>query len=275
MRIYDNAPESYYEELKSYFPAWYADVREMDAIWKVTGKMLTQAKNDIISMLDQAFITRCNMDTIADLENFFEIEFTSPRSDENRRRFLMALYAGFGHCSATKIKDVIRQYTGSEATVRFVPTDAEGNHTLYIDADRGDLETLYVADVRYILDKLIPAHIPNSLLIANRTNISSQVTISRCVYSHAQCGLTPQTATLGRDLSFGIDQRTGQESDIFHYAQADETAVSGLHPEVATLGRDMSVGIAENTASEAFVVEYAQASENAVCGACAASEPLE
>ena len=35
MRLYDNAYPSTYEEIKTWYPAWYRDVLEMDALWQI------------------------------------------------------------------------------------------------------------------------------------------------------------------------------------------------------------------------------------------------
>lgn len=34
MPLYDNAFPSNYDEIKTYYPVWYFDVLEMDAVWR-------------------------------------------------------------------------------------------------------------------------------------------------------------------------------------------------------------------------------------------------
>ena len=53
MRIYDNSPTNYHDELASWFPSWYARVREMDALWYTWGKLLDQLQEDIKRALDE------------------------------------------------------------------------------------------------------------------------------------------------------------------------------------------------------------------------------
>ena len=160
MRLYDNAPESWHDEMASWFPAWYADVLEMDALWRTFGTMLDQLQADIKTVLDNNFLGRCDEATIAFWEDFMRIDLTVQHSVDYRRRYIMTHFSGFGKCSASQIKSIIKQYTGSDAFVSFQPCDAEGNHELYILMENGEAGAPYLADLEIILSKVIPAHIP-------------------------------------------------------------------------------------------------------------------
>lgn len=159
MRLYDNAPQNYHDECASYFPRWYREVREMDAIWQVNGAMLDQARKDILQVLDNAGIVGCDYDTVHKLEEWLDIRFSSPRTDEARKAYLLAQIAGLGHCSRTKIQSIIRQYTGAESTVTFEKIDDAGNYGLIVEFDRGNMTSFYLDDVNEAVRRIMPCHI--------------------------------------------------------------------------------------------------------------------
>ena len=230
MRVYDNAPTSYHEELASWFPAWYRQVLEMDALWNTWGILLDRLQADILQVLENYFLVSCDEATIDMWEDFLGITITSPRDLENRRRFIMMHFGGFGKCSATKIKGIIKQYTGSDSTMTFEDYDAEGNQWLNIQMERGDVETLYVGDVQFVLEKIIPAHIPHSLRTFDEHDVRSKVNITRYRYEYTQTGTRPDTATIGRILELTDAAQTGLSSYPHEFPQTGADAVAGTIP---------------------------------------------
>lgn len=160
MRLYDNAPASYHDELASWFPEWYRHVKEMDALWNTWGILLDKLQADIRRVVDNCFLVSCDEETVTFWEDFMGIEMNIQHTLEERRRFVMTHFSGFGKCSATQIKGIIKQYTRSDAYLRFQPCDANGNHELYILMENGEAGAAYLDDLHKILEKVIPAHIP-------------------------------------------------------------------------------------------------------------------
>ena len=165
MRIHDNAPTNWHDELASWFPSWYQDVKEMDALWHTWCVLLDQLQKDIQHVLDNFFLNKCDEETIEFWEEFMKIKFAVPHTLEYRRRYIMTHFSGFGKCSATQIKNIIRQYTGSGASVSFEPCDEDGNHELIILMENGEIENTYLTDLQSILEKVIPAHIPVTIRV--------------------------------------------------------------------------------------------------------------
>ena len=165
MRIEDNMPTSWHDEMASWFPDWYRNVREMDAVWYVWGKLLDELQKDMIQLLDNFFITRCDEETVKFWESFMHIKFAVEHTIEYRKRYIMTHFSGFGKCSATQIKNIIKQYTGSGSSVSFTPCDEDGNHELIIIMENGEVEQTYLADLQTILEKVIPAHIPVTIRV--------------------------------------------------------------------------------------------------------------
>lgn len=165
MRIHENAPTNWHDELASWFPSWYQDVKEMDALWHTWGVLLDQLQKDIQHVLDNYFLMRCDEETIEFWEEFMGIKLAIQHTIEYRRRYIMTHFSGFGKCSATQIKNIIKQYTGSGASVSFEKCDQAGNHELIILMENGDIENTYLADLQSILEKVIPAHIPVTIRV--------------------------------------------------------------------------------------------------------------
>lgn len=165
MRIHDNAPTNWHDEIASWFPAWYQNVLEMDALWRTWGVLLDRLQADIQRVLDNFFLTRCDEETIEFWEEFINIKLTVQHTLEYRRHYIMTHFSGFGKCSATQIKSIIKQYTGSGASVSFTKCDEAGNHELIILMENGEIEDLYLQDLQSILEKVIPAHIPVTIRV--------------------------------------------------------------------------------------------------------------
>jgi len=168
MRVYDNAPDNYHDELASWFPQWYRGVLEMDALWHTWGILLDNLQADIKRALDNYFLVSCDEETIEFWEQFINTDLKILHSLEYRRRYIMTHFSGFGKCSASQIKSIIKQYTGYGATVRYEECDAEGNHHLIVVMENGETEDEYLHDLQIIIEKVIPAHIPLTVRLAKQ-----------------------------------------------------------------------------------------------------------
>ena len=159
MRFLDNTPDSYHEELKSYFPAWYSRVKEMDAIWKITGEMLDEFKADMLKGIQNASLATCDVDTIRKLQDWAGASFNTAMTDDIIRMLFYMQIAGFGKCSRSKIIRLMRQLLGTESDVSFVPYNENGDHVLKIFVNIGDSENWDPDDIEMLLDRIVPAHI--------------------------------------------------------------------------------------------------------------------
>lgn len=266
MKLYENTPQSHYEESKSYFPSWYADFKEMDAIWRVTGDMLDDIQANILKIIDNASIVNADMDTVYRLEDWLGIRFTSPRTDDARKRFLLMLIAGFGKCSRTKIKQVIKRYTGADSSVTFEIIDDERNYGLIIDIDRGDADVFYLADVQFILEKLIPAHIAYKIMVVFPTIIEVNTVITRWRYTYDVCGVKPDVSMRGRFNGLQEDYHADLEKHKYEYTPSEKDGVAGVLPDVSTFGRYHGFDIEYLSEIESHEHEYTPTSESIVAG---------
>jgi len=199
MRIYDNAPDSYHDELASWFPTWYRNVLEMDALWNTWGKLLDNLQSDIVRALNNYFLVSCDQETIEFWERFIDSDMRILHSLEFRRRYIMTHFSGFGKCSATMIKGIIRQFTGLGSTVRFVKCDDVGNHQLIVVMENGDVEEIYLHDMQMIIEKVVPAHIPLTVRGAKQDGTSAVYATAAVIYFSGRMNVTAK-APAHRDV---------------------------------------------------------------------------
>lgn len=153
MLLYDNAPPSTYEEIKTWYPVWYRDVFEMGALWRVWGGQLDAIQAGIIQAVDNNFIDYADAKTLAKLEEFFHITYDGPRSLVDRRNMIKALLLGQGHVGQKEIKELISVFTDGKIDVELIG----GMIRITVTRDFGDNFNLY--DCHFILGNRIPTHL--------------------------------------------------------------------------------------------------------------------
>ena len=160
MRVFDNSPDSFHEELQSYFPSWYSRVKEMDAIWEVSGDFLDELKADVQAALTRVSLATCDAPTITYIQKWAGASFDTGMSDAVLRVIFNLQIAGFGHCSRSRIIKLLHDLLGTECEVDFVPlNDEAGNWGLEISVDVGNSANWYPRDIETILKRIIPAHL--------------------------------------------------------------------------------------------------------------------
>lgn len=208
MRFLDNTPDNYHEELKSYFPSWYGNVREMDAIWQISGEMLDELKQDAIRAIQNASLAACDMDTIRRIQDWAGISFNTGMSDEVLRVLFYLQVAGFGKCSRSKIIRLLRQLLGTEADVEFVPCDAYGNHVLRTLVDIGESEAWDPADIETLLERIVPAHLLRETKYVRYIQADGGFWVGFALHHYSKLTLTMQAVT-DDDLGDCLVDETG------------------------------------------------------------------
>ena len=161
--FYKKFYKSCYEELINYYPRYYRDVLEMCAILKADGNIADKLEDSIEKVFANAFIDTADAATVARLERFLDLKLKKVGTLEERRRIVKAFFVGSGKTSASMLKSMISAYTNSEVTVRFEPSDADGNNKLYIDFERGSEKDIFIDDIATLVSLRIPAHIDFAL----------------------------------------------------------------------------------------------------------------
>lgn len=166
---YSNGFDSAYEELITFYPAFYRDVFEMQAILKAGGKIIDKAIATINNVIENSFVESADETTITRLEAWLHLQTDRGSPLEERRQLVYSSFVGFGKLSASKLKDILRVFTNADSKIYFKPTDSIGNNTLIIEIERGRSNINYI-DIKSVLEKKIPAHIAVKLIIIYNQN---------------------------------------------------------------------------------------------------------
>ncbi len=191
--MFEHGYESTYDEMLSFYPLFYRDVLELKAILEADGRMLDEAIKQMNGVLANAFVQTADAATITRLERFLGISVDTSRELEERRSLVFSFFVGFGKISATKIREIIRGFTGADSAVTFNRTDEAGNSTLVIELERGDNPKLNYTDIDTVLARRIPAHIAYMFYVKHAHSV---VADSRAVTTHHRvnyllCGTVP------------------------------------------------------------------------------------
>ena len=151
--LYPNGFPSAYEELKTFYPVFYRDVFEMDAIWRVCGGGLDIIEANVDAVANSTFISLMDEAALALMEVFLGVPSDPSRSIEDRRKLVSSYFLGTGHIGAPEIKEITRAFTEGQCEVAF-----EGG-AVYIHIKAEITDTPPADDYFYILRKKIPAHL--------------------------------------------------------------------------------------------------------------------
>lgn len=153
MRLYDNAPSSNYEELKTFYPVWYREVLEMDAIWHALGIELDGLRGGIVQAVNNCFVNTADEKTIERLEEFLYITYDGPRTLEERRAVVASFFIGNGHIGEQEIKELMRSFTSGAVEVDLI------GGTVEISVTREISDRFNLSDSTFVILKRIPAHL--------------------------------------------------------------------------------------------------------------------
>lgn len=151
--LYPNGFPSAYEELKTFYPVFYRDVFEMDAIWRTCGGGLDQIEEDVDRVAGSSYVALMDEAALGQMEVFLGIPTDASRTLEERRKMVSSYFLGTGHFGANEIKEITKAFTNGECEVSF----RDGEVYIHIKADISD--TPPADDYYYILRKKIPAHL--------------------------------------------------------------------------------------------------------------------
>jgi len=206
MKLYENAWRSSYEEIKTWYPVWYREVLEMDALWRAWGAHLDAVQAGIVRAVDNNSIRYADARTIAELEAFLGIVYDGPRTLSERRNVLKALFTGTGHIGQREIKELVSVLADGEIGVALVG----GTVQVTVTREMSDRFNLY--DCHLILDKIIPAHLGlsfidnlNAVRIANENRFVFLRLNVRAASRHPGRALCKNFGAKIRFVNYGVD----------------------------------------------------------------------
>lgn len=119
MGLYDNAWPHVYEEIRRFYPVWYRDVLEMDAIWRAQGVELDGVRATVEALIDNGYIMTADLHTIASLEAFLHINPSPGQTLQERRQVVATYVRGQDHIGAPEIKSIAGAFTSGVVDVEF------------------------------------------------------------------------------------------------------------------------------------------------------------
>lgn len=212
-----------YAELITYYPKFYYDVLEMQAILQAEGAALDTFMENTERVFNDCFIDSMDEYTVSLTEDFLNIHLYKQRTLEERKRLIKTFFVGHGRLSADLIRQTIMAYTGADVEVYLLPinrtpgaTEYEaGDNRLYINFLRGEQEIFFISDVDTLLTRLIPAHLDWQSALTYRFAVCTSPKRKKYKKDFTPCGTVPDVATLGLtpgsdivvDASSGLEGR--------------------------------------------------------------------
>ncbi len=159
-----------YDELITYYPRYYREVFEMDAILRAEGELADDIQTGIDKMLANNFVLSADESAVAQLETMLNI--SSSGTLEERRQLIISHIMGFGKISATALKAILSAYLAEKlisTSITFDPVYDDNGNTLYsclnisIELADGLNPDDYSATITSLITERLPAHIAYSI----------------------------------------------------------------------------------------------------------------
>jgi len=153
LNVFNNQQRSGYDEIVSYSPRYWLDIREMVAIWKFAGWTVDLMAQDMEGLEQAQFIAYMSEASIARMEKFLGIPYYPNKSLSERRAFVQAIWTKSGKMSKDKITEIINAFAECACTVELKNSEIVINMTFTGDPSE------YIDDIRTMIEGSIPAHL--------------------------------------------------------------------------------------------------------------------
>ena len=170
---------SSYERIRRFVPVFYLDVLEMDSIYRVDGSLIDDLIGSIDTVKANRFVLSADENTTARLERFLGLKTNPNKNLDERRRLVASYFAGFGKINKTKIKEMMKSFTGTDSEVVLRVYDDNSNEAIYITLHRGEHESINADDVKKILFDRLPAHL---MIVCNVAYTNKELKDSNITY---------------------------------------------------------------------------------------------
>lgn len=153
MLVFNNQQRDGYDEIASYGPEFYKEIKEMDAIYQFAGLTIDQMAQSLEAFMSNQFIKEMNELSISRMEKFLFIIGTQNKTLEERRTLVQASWISSGKLSKTKISEIVNTFAECSCDVKLANSNIEILMTFK------DNPASYIGYIRKILNKAIPAHL--------------------------------------------------------------------------------------------------------------------
>ncbi len=153
MIVFNNQQRSGYEEIASYSPRYYINIKEMDAVFRLAGWSVDLMAQDMEDMVAFQFLKYMDEEALTRYEAFLGIRKDPNKTAEERKAYINALLMSSGKLSADKLKAIIKQFVDCECSIELSGVE------LYINMVFKDNPSTYMGDIRNLVKGKVPAHL--------------------------------------------------------------------------------------------------------------------
>lgn len=235
--IFCNRLRSGYDEVFSYGPYFFKDIKDLDASLKFAGNTLDTMAEKLELLMRNQFIVSADEETIYRYEEWLGIEHDSGKSLSDRRKKVKLLWNGGEKLNGELIKSLVKSYTGCDEDPIIIMTTK-----LTIKAQITESNLVYMNDLLEQLDKMKPAHILIEMLLDIAVPIKIGKNVKHYIYDYPVAGVTPEISTLGSDNTSRINATGKLESTVYEQIHTLEIIKTGTLPEPSSLGASINNG---------------------------------
>lgn len=161
MNVFQNQQKTGYEEMVSYGPRFYPQIKEMDAIYRFAGWTVDQMAADLETLIGKQFVMNMDAVQLMFYEQLFQLPVEGLSLEERRKQVYSYIY-GNGKLSASKIAAFVTVLYGEDSVTAI--TMEEGLEICILTA--GLTDAAHQQLVSY-LNRVLPAHISYDIIYEN------------------------------------------------------------------------------------------------------------
>lgn len=155
MIVFNNQQRSGYEEIASYSPFYYRNIREMDAIFHLEGWLVDLMAKDMENMIAYQFLKNMDEESLTRYEIFLGVARNMVRTLNERKSYIYAMLIGAGKLSACKIERMVNQFPGCVCDYIVLVESTLHVSIVIIDELNIDIRDI----IHELIKRKIPAHI--------------------------------------------------------------------------------------------------------------------
>lgn len=251
MSVFNNDVRSGYEEIKSYYPTYYFDVKEMDANFKFSGWLADVMANGLELTVANQFVESMGEEMITRMEIFLSLTSNKSRPLEERRKMVSATLVGFGKMSGSRIKEVIKSFVDANVDVIF----NDEYLTIVVARKAAEYTVIFMNDIESILGKQTPAHIARKIILSFSWPVVIQSSLKSRIFDFPICGTSPEDALIGVARSNQIKATASESKLTFGYTFSGDSE-AGTYPDLTLLGQDIKNSLSANSTVSTYSLNY-------------------
>lgn len=160
MLVFNNQQRSGYEEITSYSPSYYRNIKEMDAVFRLAGWLIDLMAQDMENMVAFQFLKYMDDETLTRYEAFLGMATDTSKTLDERKDYVSAVLIGSGKVSADKLSALVNQFSGCVCEYIVLVEDM-----LHIRIVAYEDRSLKLRDeIHNLIRQKVPSHIDMSVI---------------------------------------------------------------------------------------------------------------